>query len=414
MNLLFLTPQLPYPPRQGTAIRNWGLIHHLSRAHTVTLLSFQEADQPPPGDELLAAARVVTVPAPTRTRADRVRTLLTSAPDLAERRWSLAFRHALTQLLRDGDFAVAHVEGLEMAPYLAALHTAPGLSVVYDAHNVEHQLQQSAFATDARQPARWPAAAYSWLQGPRLKRFEADVCRAADAVTCVSNEDAAALRALVPDLHPTLVPNGIDVADYVVFAERIGMHPPAPQQPPSVVFTGKMDYRPNVDAVVWFASEIWPRLRAARPGAQFLVVGQKPAPAVQALHGRAGIVVTGAVDDTRPYLAQAAVYVAPLRMGGGTRFKLLEALALGRPVVSTTLGAEGFAVQTGRELVIADRPAEFAEAVAALLSNPARGQALAQAGRTFVAAHYDWSVIIPALESVYGRLANHRRDPAER
>jgi glycosyltransferase involved in cell wall biosynthesis len=221
-------------------------------------------------------------------------------------------------------------------------------------------------------------------------------------VTCVSAEDAAALCALVPELTPVLVPNGIDVEEYTEHATRITQHVSAiVNGPPSVVFTGKMDYRPNVDAVLWFARQVWPHIRARRPEARFVVVGQKPTGPVQALDGRDGIEVTGAVDDARPFIAGTDVYVAPLRMGGGTRFKLLEAMALARPVVATTIGAEGFPVQPGRELLVADSPVEFARAVLGVLDDAAQAQALGRAGRAFVQAHYDWSVIIPALEASY-------------
>jgi len=401
LNLLFLTPQLPFPPRQGTAIRNWGLIEHLARRHAVSLLSFVEADQPAPAAELQAACRrVVTVPVPHRSRAARLRTLLSSQPDMARRLWSPEFSAALADLVHSSTFDFIHIEGLELAPYLPALArslpAAGGPRLVYDAHNAEFLIQQRAFLNDWRLPARWPAALYSTLQTPRIKKFEADTCRAAHLVTCVSAEDAAALRQLAPGLQPVIVPNGIDFDRYRAAA-------PLPELQGALIlaFTGKMDYRPNIDAAEWFIEAIWPRIRAARPEAQFFVVGQKPPERLRRLHGRQGVVVTGAVEDPRPYIAAAAVYVAPLRMGGGTRFKLLEAMALNRPIVSTTLGAEGFAVQSGRELLLADAPADFAAAVLRLLEAPAVAQALAQAGHAFAEASYDWNAIIPKLEAAY-------------
>jgi glycosyltransferase involved in cell wall biosynthesis len=159
-----------------------------------------------------------------------------------------------------------------------------------------------------------------------------------------------------------------------------------------------MDYRPNVDAVLWFANDIFPLIQRERPEAQFVIVGQKPTEAVKQLGERNGIVVTGAVDDIRPHLAEAAVYVAPLRMGGGTRFKLLEAMALKRPIVSTRVGAEGFEVQDGRELLLADRPDDFAKAVLTLLGDPAKQGGLINAAYAFVKG-YDWGEIIPAMEA---------------
>lgn len=393
MKLLFLTPQRPYPPRQGTAIRNWGLIQHLSRRHSITLLTFVETTSALPEALRTTCERVISVPAPKRSRTDRLRTLFSPHPDLAQRLASAPFAWALQDLLREQPFDFVHLEGLEMAAYLPSLTAHPTLKRLYDAHNAEYVLQHRAFESDIRTLARWPVALYSWIQWPRLKRFEAETLRAVQAVTCVSPEDATALRALVPELDPVLVPNGIDVDDYQPSTVS--------HRPNTAIFTGKMDYRPNVDAVLWFAESIWPRIRSQQPEAQFTVVGQKPVARVRALNGQMGITVTGAVAEVRPHIAQAGVYVAPLRMGGGTRFKLLEAMALAKPIVSTTLGAEGFAVQPDRELLLADEPDVFAQSVLSLMRDAPRRERLARAGYNFVRAHYDWRAIIPALEAIY-------------
>jgi glycosyltransferase involved in cell wall biosynthesis len=394
------------------------LIKHLAARHAITLLSFAEAGQSAEAGELCAACRpIVAVPAPRRSHADRLRTLLSPHPDLACRLWSPDFAHALSTLLRESHFDVLHIEGLEMASYLPLLRQAHPRSPIsnyqslYDAHNAEYLIQRRALATDMRQPARWPAALYSWLQIPRLQKFEAEVCQTVNTVTCVSAEDAAALRQLVPTLRPAVVPNGIDVEAYRQYTagnitkrsletqsgSRFARH----TSRPALVFTGKMDYRPNVDAALWFAGEILPRIRAARPEVEFVIVGQKPAEPLLKLNGRNGIVVTSAVEDVRPFIAEAAVYVAPLRMGGGTRFKLLEAMALARPIVSTRVGVEGFAMTSERELLRADSPADFAAAVLSLLADPTRAAALGQAGLDFVRAGFDWSAIVPKLEAVY-------------
>ncbi len=401
MNILFLTPQLPFPPRQGTAIRNWGLIRHLSQRHAITLLSFAAADASVPPELKAACRQVIALPAPRRTPGDRLRTLFSTEPDLARRLWSPEFAGALAALLRAQAFDVVQIEGLEMVPYLTSRGgRPPAPRLIYDAHNAEYVIQRRALATDWRQPRRWPAALYSAIQWTRLRRFEAETCRAMDAVTCVSPEDAAALRAL--GAEAVVVPNGIDLRDYRSSAPQSLL-----EQTPTLVFTGKMDYRPNIDAALWFAAEILPRIRTRQPQAQFVVVGQKPPEALRRLNGQEGIVVTGAVDDARPFIAGCAVYVAPLRMGGGTRFKLLEAMALARPIVSTTIGAEGFPVQAGRELLLADSPGDFAQSVVSVLENTALAAALGLAGRR-LAQDYDWSVILPRLEAVYERLSAAR------
>ena len=167
-----------------------------------------------------------------------------------------------------------------------------------------------------------------------------------------------------------------------------------------MVFSGTMDFRPNVDAALWFAQEVLPLIRQEEPDARFMVVGQKPHRRLDVLRGRSDVTLTGAVDDVRPYIAGAAVYVVPLRMGGGTRFKILEAAAMSRAVVSTSMGCDGFPVESGRELLIADTPRAFADAVVALLRDPVRRAELGAAARTFVQA-YDWKNIIPRMEAVY-------------
>lgn len=400
MNLLFLTPQLPHPPQQGTAIRNWGLIKSLAARHTVSLLTFAQDAEPISGQLRAACKRIETVPPPRRSLAARLRDLSFSAlPDLAHRLASPQFALRLSALAASESFDAIFVEGLELALFTLTL-SSEQTKIIYDAHNAETVLQRRAFRTDRRSPRRWPAALYSLVQSRRLARFEREACRRADAVLCVSPQDAEALRRLDSSISPAIVPNGIFLADY--------SPPPASFGSQRIVFTGKMDYRPNVDAARWFAEEILPAAQREAPQAEFVIVGQKPAAAVLQLRSRRGITVTGAVDDARPYIAGAALYVAPLRMGGGTRFKLLEAMALRCPIVSTTLGAEGFPVQHGREMLLADTPEDFVQAVTALLRDERRRAALAEAAHQFV-RRYDWGEIIPVVEGVLSGVARSGR-----
>lgn len=405
MRLLFLTPQLPYPPHQGTALRNWGLISHLAARHDIWLLSFDERGSAAPDDLpaplRMACRHISTVPVPRRTLADRLRTLIGSTlPDMAWRLWSPEFERALHGLLREHHFDLVQVEGIELARYMLGLNALPRRArCVFDDHNAEYVLQKRTFEADARRPARWHGAAYSFVQWRRLRAFERRALSAAGAVLCVSPQDARSLDQLAPAIQPHVIPNGIDVADYA----RFSLSAPQPSAP-TVVFTGKMDFRPNVDAALWFAQRIWPIVKQAHPHARLLVVGQKPSPRLDPLRRDPDIHLTGQVADVRPYIAQAAVYVAPLLAGGGTRFKLLEAMAMRRAIVTTTLGCEGFAVTSGRELIIADRPQDFAGSVIALLASDAHRAALGENAYQFVAATYDWQAIIPRLEQVYARL----------
>jgi len=400
MQILFLTPQLPHPPKQGTAIRNWGLIKSLSARHEITLLSFDDTNFI--SDDLRAACKEVhTVPAPHRTSLHRLRDLIFSPlPDLAHRLASKEFGEKLQSLITNYKFAALFVEGLELANFAIRQPPSAVSKTIFDAHNAETVLQRRAFENDSRSIKRMPVALYSLIQTRRLANFEAKVCRAVNYVTCVSQEEAQTLRALVPTLNPIIVPNGIFLSGYDLTPQPpLLTQTPASGEGARMVFTGKMDYRPNIDAVVWFSSEIFPKIKNEIPEAQFVIVGQKPTPAVKNLELINGIKVTGAVDDIRPHIGGATVYVAPLRMGGGTRFKLLEAMAMKKPIVSTTIGAEGFAIQNGREMLIADDTDSFAQAVIALLRDESKRRTLSEAGYEFVKG-FDWEKIMPMIEKI--------------
>jgi sugar transferase (PEP-CTERM/EpsH1 system associated) len=400
MKILFLTPQIPYPPQKGTSMRNWGLISGLADNHEVSALSFLDPEQRPELDDLLmATCRIEVVEPPPRTPRDRLRDMVvTSKPDMALRLASDVYAKRLADLMGEKDFDIVHVEGIEMAPYISTIREAgPNVLLIFDDHNCEYLLQKRTFLTDLRIPARWPAAAYSFVQWLRLRRYEARACRHADRVIAVSKADAAALHRLVPGVRVTVAPNGIDTRAY---RPEISDHKTQISKN-GLVFTGTMDFRPNVDAVLWFAREVLPRVRARVPDAHFSAVGQRPHRRLAVVREDPAVTMTGFVEDTRPYIANSAVYVVPLRMGGGTRFKILEAMAMGKPVVSTRLGAEGFPVTHGQELLLADEPEVFADAVVSLLRSVERREALGRAGRAFVEARYDWRAIVPLVEATY-------------
>ena len=420
--ILLLTPQLPYPPHQGTAIRNWHILQHVAQRHDVDLLSF--ATRP---DAALEAAgplrvlvnRLTVVPAPRRTRLRRLVDLVRGRADMTQRLASREFIERLAVSLAHG-YDVVQAEGIEMAPYLTHIRRwrsvksqrrptddwtatgGEGRRLVYDAHNAEALLQQRNYLTDVRRPRRWVAALYSLIQWRRLAQVEAHLLDGVDRVIAVSEADAAALRRLAPDVQPLVVPNGVDTAFYD--PELPGGHVPlslsAPLETgqPLLVFTGKLDYRPNIEACTWLVGEVMPRLWATHPTAHVALVGRDPAPAVQAL-AAPRVTVTGWVPDTRPYMAQATVFVAPLRVGGGTRLKLLEALAMGCAIVSTSQGAEG--LDLSASALLADDADEFACGVARLIQDEARRTALGQAARRLALAHYDWRAILPRLDPVY-------------
>ena len=413
--ILILTPQFPYPPHQGTTIRNYNLIAGLARRHQVHLLSFGDParDRETPLDALCAGIQVVPYP-PRRTTAQRLKDILFSRhPDMARRLPSARFQAALTAALEREQPDVVEVEGIELAAYLFQAAAWRGERqrplLVFDDHNAEYVLQQRAFETDVRRPRRWIGAAYSFVQWRRLRRYERRAGLTADRLIVVSEADAQAVRRLDPRLQPVVVPNGVDMAYYTAPVPPL----PAGEGPGAadLVFTAKMDFRPNVDAVLWFAGEVLPRIRRESPQTRFWAVGKDPHPRLAPLAEDPAVVLTGRVDDVRPYIAGAGVYVVPLRIGGGTRLKVLEAMAMGKAIVSTSLGCEGFDLVPGQELLTADSPAEFAAAVLALLRDPARRERMGRAARRFAGSRYDWRIIVPRLERSYRTAGQLRPNP---
>ena len=409
--VLILTPQLPYPPQQGTSLRNYHIIRGLAERHDVSLLSFLEAN---PKTEQMAVnplwqlcTAVVTAPTPARGRGRRLTQLLTTRrPDMAHRLDSPAFMAQLRRLLQENHFDVVQVEGIELVQAIELIRIVSEDSrIVFDNHNAETELQRRNLATDLAIPARWPAAAYSWVQVGRLRRLEAWACRESDWVTAVSEADRRHLQALVPNLQTpiSVIPNCIDVSEYESWQLAGDVEKAANSCSYDLVFSGKMDYRPNVDAVLWFADAVWPLIRQQRPATSWAIVGQKPHRRLARLPAVGGITVTGWVESVRPYLAGAGVYVLPFRVGSGTRLKLIEAMAAGKAVVSTPVGAEGFSVQPNRHLLLAESADEMAAAILYLLDHPEERRRLGKAARRF-ARQYDWRRVIPAFDTIYRQL----------
>lgn len=398
MHLLFLTPSLPYPPHQGGAIRNYGLIHGLHQAgHTITLLSYTDGGIRPEDTPLAEICEhIVTVAPPDRTMSKRLRDLLTSStPDLALRLYSKGYAAKLQECLHDNTFDLVQLEGLEVAAYLPLIRQHSQAAICYDAHNAEYRLQQAIYEVDRHTPRRWPAALYSLIQARRIADFEQQLCQQVDLVTAVSDEDAAALRPFRASQTIQVVPNGIFAADYEQAQDQLalGQH--------VLTFTGKMDYRPNVDAMLRFSEAVLPAIQREVSDVRLYIVGQKPHPRLAPLRDNPHIEITGWVPEVLPYLQATTVYVAPLRMGSGTRLKLLEAMAAGCAVVATTVAASGLPDSAKDAMIVIDAMDDIAAEITRLLRDTTRRAQLGAQARAFVHQHYDWSLIVPRLLAAY-------------
>lgn len=393
MRILIVTASLPYPIASGGAIRVFGILEGLHEAgHHITLLSFGDSDasQTPLTD---ICEYIHVLPTPSRTKSERIKTLImTSQADIQTRFYSPEFEQKLLSLLHEQNYDLVQFEAIESACYLPIVREKfPDIKICFDTFNAEADLQRVIYEIDRQEAKRLPQAVYSWIQSWRIEQYEGDLCKASDLVIAVSQEDQTILSKYRNDDKTAIMPSGIFVDDYAIPDKEIELSENA------VVFTGKMDYRPNVDAMLWFADSILPKI----PEANLMIVGQKPHPRIQHLPERDNISLTGWVDTVPPYLHASDVYIAPLRMGSGTRLKILEAMATGCAIVATSIGAAGLSDEAKSTMVIADTETEFAEAIRQLLNDPGKRQELGECAKKMVKAQYDWAVLIPRLLNAY-------------
>jgi sugar transferase (PEP-CTERM/EpsH1 system associated) len=390
-DLLYLVHRLPYPPNKGDKVRSYHLLKHLARRHRVCLGTFVDD---PDDERHLPAVRELCADVcavPLTPRLARLRSLAGLAHGEAltlpyYRDAALAAWVARTVRERGIDTAV--VFSSAMAQYVDA--TAQ-LRVLVDFVDVD-----SAKWTQYAASRPWPL---SWLyrrEGNLLLAFERATAARAGRSFFVTANEVELFRGLAPECSGRIdaVSNGVD-ADF--FSPEHDLASPFPEGELPVVFTGAMDYWPNVDAVTWFAAELLAPLRARWPRLRFYVVGMRPAPAVQALAGEA-VVVTGTVADVRPYLRHAAVVVAPLRVARGIQNKVLEAMAMARPVVTTEACAAAIEATPGRELEAASGGERLVALVDALLRDPARAVAMGRAARECVLARYSWEAHLSQID----------------
>jgi glycosyltransferase involved in cell wall biosynthesis len=380
-----------WPLNTGGRLRTFHTVRELARRHRVKLLTTHGPADDPAGlvAALPACERVVSVPHDPPKRGSLrfplalARSWLSTLPvDVWKARVPALAREA-RRLVEAGDVDLCVADFLVAAPNVPLGGPVP---VVLFQHNVEHQIWKRLMEAEPRALQR----AALGLEWRKVARYEARACAAASLTVAVSGADRALLAAMAPAARVLAIPTGVDTA---YFAPDGGAEAPG-----EVVFSGSMDWYPNEDAVRHFIDAIWPLVRREVPEVALTVVGRNPTAALAGLARRAGARVTGTVEDVRPHLARAAVVVVPLRVGGGTRLKIYEALAMQKAVVSTSVGAEGLPLQAGKHFLCADDPASFAAAVAALLRDPGRRRRLGRAGRELVESRYSWARVSREFE----------------
>lgn len=407
-DLIFLAHRIPWPPDKGDKIRSWHLLAHLlDRGWRVHLGAFVDdpADFAHAGHLEARCASLLLRPVTSAQRPWRALRALGAGVSLSEAFFDDAAMHgwvAETAQRHPGAPIVAFSG--QMAPYLLA--HADGRRTVMDLVDVD-SAKWGQYAATARGPRRWLFT----RESRRLFALERAVARRADATLFVSQAEAAQFLLCAPETAARVhaLPNGVDL-DFFDPAAGFARAPAEGHDLSGevVAFVGAMDYKPNAEGIAWFARAAWPAVRAARPRSRLFIVGGKPPPEVEALSGRDGVTVTGRVIDVRPYIAAAGAVVAPLLIARGIQNKVLEAMAMARPVVATPQAHEGIDALPERDLLVAAEADAMAARVSALLADRAAGDAIGHAARACMVAHYRWSTNLALLDGWLGGLTPAR------
>ena len=392
MRILWVKVGGLWPLTTGGRLRSFHLVDQLSRRHDVTVLTTHGPEDDPSGLMArlshCAAVRSVPYEIPRRESSRFALALVRSWPSpMPVDVWKChvaALRDEVGRALRGGAVDVC------VADFLAATPNVPfagsRVPVVLFAHNVEHQIWKR-LREHAAEP--WKRAVLE-LEWRKMRRYEARACKDASLTLAVSDADRDLLATNAPGAQIAAIPTGVDTEFFQPEPDR--------EQPDRLVFTGAMDWYPNEDGLLHFLEHSLPRIRAAVPGVSLALIGRKPSARLIEAARQPGVTVTGTVPDVRPHVHEGAVFIVPLRIGGGTRLKIFEALAMGKAVVSTTVGAEGLPMQPGTHFDQADSADGFANAVIRLLRDPGRRAALARAGRQLVTERYSWSQVSRTFE----------------
>ncbi|MBI1389415.1 MAG: glycosyltransferase [bacterium] len=399
MKILFLLPQIPYPPHSGGRIVTWNTIKRFALEcethvaclyhHPDELKYLEEVQKVCASAEAFAAGKKWDINA-------IIRSFLSTWPYKAHRFYNHQMAKYVQRKLREEAFDAVHAQNFYTTSYIHG--DEPCLKIHYK-ENVEGNILLR-YARASRNPLVKAAA---WLEGHRTRRFEKTACEKFDRILTISPDDRDALLKLSPHLDIEHQRPGVDLETYPCVDEEAG--------PPTVVFTGTMSYYPNADGVRVFLRDEWPRVRARMSDAECWIVGAGPPDDIAARDGRNGVHVTGRVDDISVYLKRAHVYIVPLRVGGGIRLKILEAMASGRAVVSTAVGSEGLDLRDGEHLRTAELHGGFADAVADLLKNESDRRRLREAARARIEDRYDWDVVIREQMRRYQSLIQSRTQP---
>jgi len=397
MKILQLTPRIPYPPDDGGKIGIFEITKHLAlRGHKITLLSITSI-QGNDISELMEYCNVETVIVDTsNSYAGMLLNLFSRVPYTISKYHNKLVLEKLEKLLRKNQFDVVHVDHLHMAYYGIFAKERFGLPIVLREHNVESTIWERYY----REASNLFVKSYARLQFEKVYKYESRIVGDFDRCFAITEKDRERIERMNSRARVSVVPAGVDISYFCPMD--------VPMEPYSIVSVASMDWPPNVEGILWFTAKIWPLVKQEIPQAAVYVVGKNPPPEIKKLASEEGIVVTGFVDDVREYMARATVLVVPLRTGGGMRIKILNALAMGKAVVSTSVGCEGIDVENNKNIYIADTEEEFAQRIIELLKDKGKREELGGEGLKLVREKYRWERIAEQIEAGYENILKAR------
>jgi len=392
MNVLVIRGRPPYPLDYGASIRTYNLLKQLSEKHEITLLTYSDSDTDIENAVFLKEFCKDVIMVPRNYKKSKINIMLRVGKNCFEKYpYSVAIAQTnlmvreIQKLLNVESFDLVHADTLHISSNLINLQTPPR---ILTQHNIENVILKRVFEVQTNVVSRvfWRS------QWNRLYKFEQKASRLFNRIITVSDNDKLNQEKLSPGIPVDVVPNGVDI-DYFERDNKLDI------VPEGLVFTGALDWHPNDDGLIYFLSEIFPIILAEKPNLRFTIVGKQPSAGLKSLCAKfKNVILTGRVPDVRPFIHESEIYVVPLRVGGGTRLKIMEALAAEIPIVSTSVGCEGIDVENNKDILVADKPEDFAAQVLRLINNPDQKNKLTIEGKKTVTSKYDWGIIAKRMD----------------